>query len=48
MAADGIKYVNAVSGSGRNPVSKHQLIRFSPSVEDEEADTGRDGGTCLA
>ena len=30
------------------PLSKHQPIRFSLSVENERADAGRDGRTCLA
>ena len=33
--------------SGRNPVSKHQPIRFSLSVENEQADAGRDYRTRL-
>ena len=32
----------------KKPVSKHQH-KFSPSImENEQADAGRDGGTCVA
>ena len=41
-------YVDAVAESGRNPVSKHQPIRFTPSVENERANVGWDGRTRLA
>ena len=34
---------DAATESGRNPVSKHQPIRFNLSVENERADAGRDG-----
>ena len=47
MAVDGIK-VDAVAGSWKNPVNKHQPIRFSLSVENKRADAGRDGRTLLA
>ena len=36
---------DAAAESGMNPVSKHHI--FSLSVENEEADTRRDGRTCL-
>ena len=39
---------NAVTEIERKPVSKHQPIRFSLSVENERADAGRDGQACLA
>ena len=39
--------MDAAAKIGRNPVSKHQPIRFSPSVEDERAEAGRDDRTCL-
>ena len=38
----------AVEIGGNPVVSKHQPIRFSPSVENEQADAGRDGRTRLA
>ena len=49
MAYDGLnKYMDAVAEIGRNPVSKHQPIRFSLSIENERAGAGRDGRTRLA
>ena len=39
---------DAAAESGRNPVIKHQPIRFSLTVENERADAGRDGRTRLA
>ena len=48
MAGYGTVYVDAVAESGRDPVSKHQPIRFSLSVENERADVGRDGRAGLA
>ena len=39
------KYMDPAADIGRNPVSNN---RFSLSVENEKADTGRDGQTCLA
>ena len=41
-------HVDAVAESGRNPVSKHQPIRFSLSMENERVDVGREGRTRLA
>ena len=41
-------YMDAVAESERNPVRKHQPIRFSLSVGNERADAVRDGPTCLA
>ena len=38
-------YVDAVAGSGRNPLIKHQI---QPEWENEKADAERDGPTCLA
>ena len=40
--------MDAVAESGRNPVSKHQPIRFSPSVVNERADAGRHDRTRVA
>ena len=40
--------MDAAAEGGRNPAIKHQPIRFSPSVVNEQADAGRDGRTCLA
>ena len=40
--------MDAAVESGRNPVSKHQPIRFSLSVKNERADGERDGRTRLA
>ena len=39
--------MDAAAEIGRKPASKHQPIRFSPSVENEQADAGRDGRTRL-
>ena len=39
--------MDAAAEIGRNPVSKHQPIRFSLSVETERADAGRNGRTSL-
>ena len=36
--------MDTVAGSGRNPVSKRQIL----SVENEQAGAGRDGRTWLA
>ena len=33
--------MDAAEEGGRNPVSKHQPIRFSLSVDNERADAGR-------
>ena len=38
--------MDAAADIGRNPVSKHQI--HSLSIENEQADTGRDGQSCLA
>ena len=38
-------YMDAAAESGRNPASKHQPIRFSLRMENEQADAGRDGRT---
>ena len=46
--ADDCRKKTAVAESGRNPVSKHQPIRLSLSVENKRADAGRDGRTRLA
>ena len=41
--------MDAAVDIGSNPVSKHQIqTRFSLSVENEQADTRRDGQICLA
>ena len=40
--------MDAAAEIGRNPASKHQPIRFSTSVENEQANAGRDGRTRLA
>ena len=48
MAVGGIHQMDAAVESLRNPASKHQPIRFSPGVENEQADAGRNGRTCLA
>ena len=37
--------MDAVAESGRNPVSKRTI--FSLGVENEQADAGRDGRSCL-
>ena len=42
MAVDGINKMEAAAEIGRNPVSK-----FSMSIENEQADPGRDGRTRL-
>ena len=39
---------DAVAERERNPVSKHQPIRFGFGVENERTDAGRNGQTCLA
>ena len=39
--------MDAAKESGRYPVSKHEL-QPGLNVENEEADAGRDGRTCLA
>ena len=47
MAYGGLNgYIDAAAKIGRNPVSKHH--RFSLSVENEQADKGRDSRTRLA
>ena len=38
--------MDAVAQIGKNPVSKHQIQLLS--VENEQADAGRDGRTCLS
>ena len=40
--------MDAAAESERNPVNKHQPIRFILSVENERADTRRDGRSRLA
>ena len=47
MAYGGLnEYMDAAAEIGRDPVSKS--IRFSPSMENEQADAGWDGRTRLA
>ena len=41
-------YVDVVAESGRDPVSKHQPIRFSLDVENGRANAGEDGRTRLS
>ena len=40
--------MDAAAENRRSPVSEHQPIRFSPSVDDEQANAGRHGRSYLA
>ena len=49
MAIDGIDRLHRVRReAGKEPVSKHQPIRFSLGMENERADAERDGRAYLA